>query len=99
MKYLVPSGADSHSFTASKAIYFIHGVAGSSDVWMAQTKYFSEHGYHVIALDLLGHGFSGAPNKSSLYTFEGFCTDCLAVFDMMCKDSNTVVGHSYGYVC
>lgn len=80
----------------SKAIFFIHGVAGSSDVWTSQLKHFVDRGFHVIAPDLLGHGFSSTPDKSRLYTFKWLCNDCVTVFDETCKEINVVVGHSYG---
>jgi len=82
--------------SGSKALIFIHGVGGSSDVWGSQLQYFSKRGYHVIAPDLIGHGFSSAPDKCSLYTFESMRKHCLDMFDQMCKDTNVIVGHSYG---
>ncbi|XP_067933523.1 protein ABHD8-like [Watersipora subatra] len=80
----------------SKAIFFIHGVAGSSHVWESQLNYFTAQGYYAIALDLLGHGKSETPDKQSLYKFMHMSTDCVDVFDNYCKDFNTVVAHSYG---
>lgn len=80
----------------SRAIFFVHGVAGSSDIWTAQLSYFSERGYHVIAPDLIGHGMSSAPNKHKFYTFGWICHDCITVFDQFYQDINIVVGHSYG---
>uniref|UniRef100_A0A4W4G201 AB hydrolase-1 domain-containing protein n=1 Tax=Electrophorus electricus TaxID=8005 RepID=A0A4W4G201_ELEEL len=48
------------------ALYFIHGVGGSLDMWSRQLDYFSQLGYEVIALDLAGHG--------ARLIFASFCT-------------------------
>ena len=93
MRYLPPRIP---SADTSQAIFFIHGVAGCSDIWSAQLIYFSERGYHVIAPDLIGHGFSSAPNKASLYSFGWICHDCITIFEQYYQDVNIVVGHSYG---
>ena len=45
------------------ALFFIHGVGGSSDVWKGQIDYFTDNGYEVIAPDLIGHGFSMASKR------------------------------------
>ncbi|XP_077988534.1 protein ABHD8-like [Glandiceps talaboti] len=77
-------------------IFFFHGVGGSADVWKAQLRYFSNHGYEVVAPDLLGHGFSSTPRKESAYSFFELYRDQLAVFDKYCTEKNILVGHSYG---
>lgn len=77
-------------------MFFIHGVAGSSEVWNQQITFFSREGFHVIAPDLLGHGFSGAPEDSKLYTFQSLSSDMVDVFDHYRKDFNVLIAHSYG---
>ena len=96
------SGSDTEptdpKLTRTKAIFFIHGVAGSADIWESQITYFLARGYCIIAPDLLGHGDSNAPNQFTLYKFEHMAKDCIKVFDYLCKEINMVVSHSYGYV-
>ncbi len=77
-------------------LFFIHGVGGSSDVWRQQLDFFSSLGYEVVCPDLIGHGFSSAPHNQRAYTFEEISVDLLLIFDKFCKDSNIVIGHSYG---
>ncbi|XP_064609632.1 uncharacterized protein LOC135473696 [Liolophura sinensis] len=77
-------------------LFFFHGVGGSSDTWRAQIDYFSAQGYEVVAPDLLGHGFSGAPDKRKAYHFEEITKDLEAVFDKFCKKRNVIIAHSYG---
>ena len=82
----------------SEAIFFIHGVGGSGDVWRMQAEFFKSRGYSVIIPDLIGHGFSSSPKESQSYQFEEIKKDILAIFDHHRKDSNIIIGHSYGYV-
>ena len=36
------------------ALFFIHGVGGSANIWSNQLSYFANLGHEVIAPDLLG---------------------------------------------
>jgi hypothetical protein len=77
-------------------LFFIHGVGGSSDVWKTQMDYFAKKGYEVVAPDLIGHGFSSAPNNHKAYKFEVIMKDIFLIFDTCCKRNNVIIGHSYG---
>ena len=47
------------SFDANKPlIVLIHGAGTNHTFWGLQTRYFSHHGYSVLAIDLPGHGRS-----------------------------------------
>lgn len=80
----------------STVLFFIHGVGGSADVWTAQMKHFADKGYEVVALDLIGHGYSSAPRNSRAYHFDEIVMDTTELFDAVCKRRNVVIGHSYG---
>ena len=79
-------------------LFFIHGVGGSADIWNSQLDYFSNKGYHVIAPDMLGHGFSSCPDKASAYKFTKLFKDFITIFDAYIPDDKKaiVIGHSYG---
>ena len=79
-------------------LFFIHGVGGSADIWTSQLNYFSSKGYHVIAPDMLGHGFSSCPDKASAYKFTKLFKDFITIFDAYIPDDKkaVVIGHSYG---
>ena len=89
-------------------LFFIHGIGGSADSWSEQLKYFSDRmSFECVALDMLGHGFSSAPDKQKAYTFQKLLRDTLTVFDHFTSVSAMnnsldqpreciVVGHSYG---
>lgn len=57
---------------------------------------FSEKGYEIIAIDLIGHGLSNSPSEFTNYQFLEMALDVLLVFDIFAKNDNIVVGHSYG---
>lgn len=81
---------------SNMAVFFIHGVGSSADVWKVQMQYFSQLGCLVVAPDLVGHGFSCSPDNTAAYEFNQVALDVLAVFDRYHKSDNVVVGHSYG---
>ncbi|XDV52034.1 hypothetical protein PO909_020816 [Leuciscus waleckii] len=78
------------------ALFFIHGVGGSLDIWGSQLDYFSQLGYEVIAPDLVGHGASSAPQIPAAYTFYALAEDVRIIFKRYAKRRNILVGHSYG---
>ena len=63
-------------------LFFIHGLGGSADTWSGQLKYFSsELSYECVATDLLGHGFSSAPDRPKAYSFQKLLRDTVTIFD------------------
>ncbi|KAL1492676.1 hypothetical protein ABEB36_010899 [Hypothenemus hampei] len=82
-------------------IILIHGLGSTAEIWNILMHNLSCKGFEVVALDLLGHGFSSAPNKASLYHFKNLLSQTIAVFDyFMQKDDDKrkciLIGHSYG---
>jgi len=43
-----------------------HGVLNDHSVWILQTRYFANHGWNVLAVDLPGHGRSGGKAPASV---------------------------------
>lgn len=78
------------------ALFFIHGVGGSMDIWESQLDYFSQLGYEVIAPDLAGHGASSAPQITAAYSFYALADDIRIIFLRYAKRRNILIGHSYG---
>lgn len=88
---VVPGGTD-----PDVALFFIHGVGGSLDVWRSQLHFFSQQGYETIALDLLGHGDSSAPKIAAAYTFYALSKEVTYIFKKYARRTNILIGHSYG---
>jgi hypothetical protein len=84
--------------TSRPLLFFIHGVAGSSLIWKSQLEFFSEKGYEIIAMDLIGHGHSSVAKEASMYEFMEISGDITKIFDKFASKSknNVVIAHSYG---
>ncbi|XP_029285998.1 protein ABHD8 [Cottoperca gobio] len=81
---------------ADVALFFIHGVGGSLDIWGNQLDFFSKLGYEVITPDLAGHGASSAPKIVAAYTFYALAEDMRLIFKRYARKRNILIGHSYG---
>nr|XP_020471856.1 protein ABHD8-like [Monopterus albus] len=92
-KRVISSCKGTHS---DVALFFVHGVGGSLDIWNSQLDFFSRLGYEVIALDLAGHGASIAPQIAAAYTFYALAEDLRAIFKRYSRKRNILIGHSYG---
>lgn len=77
-------------------LFFIHGVGGSLDIWRHQLEFFSKQGYETIAVDLVGHGASSAPQIAAAYTFYALAEDIRLIFRRYARKRNVLIGHSYG---
>lgn len=79
-------------------LYFLHGVGCSAELWSALLQHFTAAGYEVLAPDMLGHGYSAAPDKASAYTFHRLLKDSIDIFDRFVGEHRkcVVIGHAYG---
>lgn len=80
---------------SDKTIILIHGYTASTVSWAATAKPLAKKGFRVIALDLVGFGFSGKP-KSFDYTINSQARMVERLMDRLGIGRATVVGHSYG---
>ena len=72
---------------------FIHGAANDHSVWSLQSRYFSFHGWNVLALDLPGHGQSAG---SPCATIADYAEWVATFLDAVGVRAAVVVGHSMG---
>lgn len=78
---------------AGEPLVLIHGVGMQSAAWEPQMAYFASQ-YHVIALDMPGHGGSDPlPSGSELPQFVAWCR---AVIDALGLGAVNIAGHSMG---
>lgn len=74
-------------------VVFIHGVLNDHSVWILQSRWFANHSWNVLAIDLPGHCRSaGAP----LASVEAAADTVLALLDAAGIDRVALVGHSFG---
>ena len=77
-------------------ILLIHGWAQAGICWEALSERLSDR-FHLIAMDLRGHGASGKPDDPAAYTDTALWgDDVAAVIAAASLDRPTLVGWSYG---
>ena len=76
-------------------LVLIHGFASSTLVWSKVFLSLAEAGFHVIAPDLLGHGYSGKP-RNGKYTIAGQASYLIKLLEHLGIRRATLVGSSYG---
>jgi len=79
------------------AILFIHGYLQSHLAWRKQFEGALAERFHLIALDLRGHGWSDKPSDAQAYRGSRIWgDDVAAVFDRFGLERAVLVGWSYG---
>ena len=77
------------------ALVLIHGFASSTLVWSKVFLRLAAAGFRVIAVDMLGFGYSGKP-RNGQYTIAGQASVLIALLDRLNIKRATLVGSSYG---
>jgi len=77
------------------AMILIHGFASSTLVWSKVFLKLANAGYRVIALDMLGYGYSAKPRKGE-YTIAGQAKLLVRLLDRLSIPRAIFVGSSYG---
>ena len=77
------------------ALVLIHGFASSTLVWSKVFLRLAEAGFRVIAVDMLGHGYSGKPRNGE-YTIAGQARILTRLMDHLNIKRATLLGSSYG---
>lgn len=72
---------------------FIHGGQNDHSVWGLQTRYFANHGFGVLAIDLPGHGRSQGPALNSIEDMANWLS---ALLDAAAVGTAILIGHSMG---
>ena len=87
-----------HQTATKPLLYFIPGAGESSESWKKIMHHFTSLNYEVLALDLLGHGFSHTSKLERCYTFKRLLADVINVFDAHVSTGRkcVLIGHGYG---
>lgn len=80
---------------SSSPLVLIHGFASSTLVWSKVFLPLAEAGFRVIALDMLGFGYSGKPRNGE-YTIAGQAKLLIGLLDRLGIRRATLLGSSYG---
>ena len=93
-------GAPLYAYTGGKTfdpqqptVVFIHGVLNDHSVWILQSRYFANHGWNVLAIDLPGHGKSGGKAPA---TVQSAAQTIMALLDVAGVSKAVLMGHSFG---
>ena len=99
MKVLV-NGHSSYCYTGGQpfdpalpTVVMIHGVLNDHSVWAMQSRWFANHGWNVLAIDLPGHCRSAGPAPE---TVEDAAAFVVALLDALHVERAALVGHSWG---
>jgi pimeloyl-ACP methyl ester carboxylesterase len=97
---LAVNGHPTYCYTGGKAFdpakptaVFIHGVLNDHSVWILQSRWFANHGWNVLAIDLPGHCKSDGPPPATVEDASAFI---IALLDAAGVAKAALVGHSFG---
>ena len=98
--FITVNHADLYAYTGGKAfaperptVVFIHGALNDHSVWILQSRYFANHGYNVLAIDLPGHCKSAGDAPE---TVEQAAHTVIDLLDALGVQKAALVGHSLG---
>lgn len=78
---------------ALPAVIFLHGAGMDRSVWSGQLRYFANHGWAALALDLPGHGRSEGPALPDIPAMAGWVGQVMEAAGI---GKAALVGHSMG---
>jgi 2-succinyl-6-hydroxy-2,4-cyclohexadiene-1-carboxylate synthase len=83
---------------SNQTLVLLHGFTGSAAGWGHQMDTLTDYGLRIIALDMLGHGQSDAPEDAKRYSFEHCQKDILvALQELGVKKGHAIIlGYSMG---
>ena len=79
----------------ARTLMLIHGFGASNVVWANVILPLADAGFHVVAPDLIGFGFSEKPHDAE-YTIEWQSRNVIRFMDELQIERATLVGSSYG---
>ena len=80
---------------ADPTLILVHGYTASTYVWKTVAPMLAERGFHVIAVDLIGFGYSDKPAWFD-YTIQSQARMITRLMNLLGIGQATIVGSSYG---
>jgi pimeloyl-ACP methyl ester carboxylesterase len=81
---------------ANPTVILSHGFPEGAYSWRHQLPALAAAGYHVIAPDQRGYGYSSAPRDVTAYGIDHLTGDLNALLDELGKEQAVFVGHDWG---
>ncbi len=78
-----------------QTLVFIHGLSGSSSVWLPYEKYFQDI-YNIVTFDLRGHGKSRKRRHYHDYSLSAFARDVRELLTHLRIHRYILINHSFG---
>ncbi|TFJ83628.1 hypothetical protein NSK_004732 [Nannochloropsis salina CCMP1776] len=94
-----------HPSSTSPLVLFLHGFPEFWYSWRHQLHFLGSHGFHAVALDMRGYGWTDKPDGIAAYNLEMLVQDVSAVIDCLGygpREDGTpgsgclLVGHDWG---
>ena len=85
-------GADAKSTRGT--VMLVHGFGATIEEWVTVIPVLKQHGFRVLAIDLLGHGWSGRPDGD--YSITAQARRVVALANQRGVRDFSIVGHSWG---
>ena len=82
--------------TSGVPVVLLHGFTGSVSTWDALGRALAEAGHPVVAVDLIGHGASDAPEAEARYAIERVADDLAALLGELGHRRARWLGYSMG---
>lgn len=79
-----------------RPLLLVHGFGGAKEDFADHLGWLAAAGWHVVAPDLRGHGFSPAPDDEQAYGLDRFARDQVELVDALGWDRFVLLGHSMG---
>jgi pimeloyl-ACP methyl ester carboxylesterase len=79
--------------TAQPLLIFLHGSSQNRTTWAMQQRYFSHHGWSVLAPDLPAHGLSGGALLDSIEDMASWVGELIEAAGF---GTAAIIGHSMG---
>lgn len=77
-------------------LLLVHGFTGAKEDFADWMEPLADAGWHVVAPDNRGHGFSDHPGDESAYSLDAFADDLEALVSHLGWTSFALLGHSMG---
>lgn len=81
---------------SGSGVLLLHGFTGSADTWQGLARHLARRGLRAVAVDLVGHARSDAPEDAERYSFARCTADLLELADRLGLGRFGLVGYSLG---